>query len=181
MPAADTVLHVLSVVVFARLTLGAVRCFVPHESARRDIRSSMIALSFWAAIAASYRGARGPVGAAAVGVASMAGSLALFQWAAHSIRGRAFSWIFSSDEPQFLHTSGPYAYVRNPFYVSYLLALAGTAAVWPSALTIAIAAAMVFYFQMAARFEERKFERSPLSEAYRAYKARTGRLLPRRH
>ena len=38
---------------------------------------------------------------------------------------------------------------------------------------------MAAYFQHAARFEEGKFEASPLREEYLAYKARTGRLLPR--
>jgi protein-S-isoprenylcysteine O-methyltransferase Ste14 len=175
----QSLLHGLTILVFARLTFGAVRCFVAHESTRRDIRSSMIALSFWAMIAASYRAAPAPGAVAAVAVGGLAAALALFQWAAHSIRGRIFSWVFSSDEPQFLHTDGPYACVRNPFYASYLLALGSTAALWPSLLTASIALAMVGYFQMAARFEERKFERSALREAFAAYKARTGRLLPR--
>ena len=82
--------------------------------------------------------------------------------------------------PQFLHTRGPYAYVRNPFYLSYLLALVSAALIHPSVLTGAIAIAMYFYFEMAARFEERKFEGSPLRADYAAYKSRTGRFLPKR-
>ena len=31
----------------------------------------------------------------------------------------------------------------------------------------------------AARYEERKFQRSPLAEEYRVYKQRTGRFIPR--
>jgi protein-S-isoprenylcysteine O-methyltransferase Ste14 len=110
----------------------------------------------------------------------MAASLALFQWASHSISGRFFSFIFSTDVPAFVHTAGPYRYVRNPFYASYLLALIAVAVTRPSLWTAGIAAAMFFYFDMAARFEERKFETSPVRDEYLAYKARTGRFLPRR-
>jgi len=35
------------------------------------------------------------------------------------------------------------------------------------------------YFEWLARFEEAKFEKSPVAAEYAKYKARTGRLVPR--
>ena len=171
-------LRVLPAVVFLRLALGALRSFTPPAD-RRDPRSFLIVLSFWAALIASAWASRGPAWLAAVGVAGLIASLALFQWAAQSIRGLHFSYVFSTDVPAFLHTSGPYGYIRNPFYTSYLLAIVATAALFPSLATWAIAIGMTVYFDMAARFEERKFDESPLRDEFAAYKARTGRFLPR--
>jgi len=174
-----TALRFAPVVVFTRLTFGAARAFTPHPSAFRDVRSRLIVLSFWAMAAAAMPTPFAPAWLTGLGVVGLVGCLVLFQWAVHSIRGRYFSYIFSTDEPQFLHTSGPYAYIRNPAYASYLLALLSTALMFPSVLTLGLAVGMAAYFQHAARFEEGKFEASPLREEYQAYKARTGRLLPR--
>src|SRR5262245_37311552 len=55
------------------------------------------------------------------GLVAFVGSLALFEWTRQSVRGKFFSYIYSNDTPEFLWTSGPYAYIRNPFYTSYLL------------------------------------------------------------
>jgi protein-S-isoprenylcysteine O-methyltransferase Ste14 len=112
-------------------------------------------------------------------VAGLGLSLALFQWASRSIRGRTFSLAGNEDVPQFVHTAGPYVYIRNPFYASYLLAGLSTIVMWPS-IWGGIAVLLSFvYYQWLARFEERKFARSPVAEEYAQYKARTGRLLPR--
>jgi protein-S-isoprenylcysteine O-methyltransferase Ste14 len=174
-----TALRLAPAVVFFRLTLGAARAFTPHPSAFRDIRSRLIVLSFWAISAAAIPTPFAPAWLMGLGVIGFVGALVLFQWAAHSIRGRHFSYIFSTDEPQFLHTAGPYAHIRNPAYASYLLAFLSTALMFPSVLTVGLTVGMAAYFQIAARFEEGKFEASPLREEYLAYKARTGRLLPR--
>ena len=78
-----------------------------------------------------------------------------------------------------MHRSGPYAYVRNPFYLSYLLAEISTVVMWPGVLGALVVALAVAYFQWLARFEERKFADSPVAAEYAEYAASTGRLLPR--
>jgi protein-S-isoprenylcysteine O-methyltransferase Ste14 len=177
---ADAVLHGLPIVVFLRFVIGATIIFSSDPGGRAmDIRSAPMALSFWAMVALGFRRPAGPAWAVAAGVAAVLAAWLLFEWAARSIRGRRFSYAFSPDIPEFVHTGGPYAYVRNPFYASYLLALIGTAAIWPSLTGAAVAAAMAVYFVLLARFEEGKFARSHVREAYDAYKQRTGRLLPR--
>jgi protein-S-isoprenylcysteine O-methyltransferase Ste14 len=106
-------------------------------------------------------------------------SLGLLEWARASIRRRYFSYLFSRDVPQFLHAVGPYAYVRHPFYASYLLAYVATAILMPGAPTLAILAGMFVFYRAAAVTEERKFAASPLASEYDAYKRRTGRFVPK--
>ncbi|MEP7355481.1 MAG: methyltransferase [Acidobacteriota bacterium] len=106
-------------------------------------------------------------------------SLALFEWAAWTIRGLFFSYIFSNDEPQFICTSGPFAYIRHPFYASYFLTQVGVAIMFPSRITALVALSLLAYFWWAAHFEEQKFERSSRSAEHAEYKRRTGRFLPK--
>jgi protein-S-isoprenylcysteine O-methyltransferase Ste14 len=73
---------------------------------------------------------------------------------------------------------GPFAYIRNPFYASYLLAMLSTAVMWPSVFRFALVLAMLVYFTGAAMYEEHKFGRSGVAADYAQYKARTGRFLP---
>jgi protein-S-isoprenylcysteine O-methyltransferase Ste14 len=113
------------------------------------------------------------------GLAGLAVSLALFEWARHSIRGRTFTVFFTDDTPQFLWTEGPYAYVRNPFYTSYLLAYASIAVALQSFAAAALLAGMTVFYHLAALREEHKFARSALAADFAAYKRRTGRFLPR--
>jgi len=113
-----------------------------------------------------------------VGVAGLLISLVLFEWARRSVSGRLFSYIFSSDTPQFICMDGPFAYIRNPFYASYLFAMLSTAVMWPALWRFGLVLAMLVYFTAAAMYEEHKFARSATAAEYAQYKARTGRFLP---
>ena len=113
------------------------------------------------------------------GLAAFAGSFLLFEWARRTIRGKFFSYAFSHDTPQFLMTEGPYAYIRNPFYASYLLAYIGATILFPGLATLLVALMMGAILVNAARHEERKFERSPLAAEFAVYRRRTGRFVPR--
>ena len=105
-------------------------------------------------------------------------SLALFWWTLQTNRRTALSAAFSVDTPQHLVTSGPYRYVRHPFYTSYMLAWTAGAVTTQDTLLVASAVFMAAVYWVAAVIEERKFEDSELSAAYRAYRLRTGRFLP---
>jgi protein-S-isoprenylcysteine O-methyltransferase Ste14 len=77
-----------------------------------------------------------------------------------------------------LVTSGPYRYVRHPFYAAYNLTwIAGFAATgwWPLGAAAVAMAALYDYF---ARQEERAFLATPLAAEYEVYRARTGRYFP---
>ncbi|MBL8704257.1 MAG: isoprenylcysteine carboxylmethyltransferase family protein [Rhodospirillales bacterium] len=105
-------------------------------------------------------------------------SLVLFWWCVRINRAQPLSLAFSTDRPDHLVTRGPYAWVRHPFYLSYLLCwLAGVAATgqW---LLLATVLAMGWIYRRAALAEEAKFAASPLAEAYRQYMTRAGRFVP---
>lgn len=106
-------------------------------------------------------------------------SLATFWSAAAAIRERPLTIVFSDDVPEHLVERGPYRFVRNPFYASYLLCyLAGAVGTRSWALAAAFVV-LLAAFTTAARHEERKFLASPLAAEYRRYLRRAGRFTPR--
>jgi protein-S-isoprenylcysteine O-methyltransferase Ste14 len=113
------------------------------------------------------------------GCAGLLGAAALFEWARRSIRGRTFTVFFTNDVPQFVWTGGPYAYVRHPFYTSYLLSYASVAIALRSVLQALLFFAMLAFFWTAAAREERKFANSSFAAEYAAYRRKTGRFVPR--
>ena len=77
-----------------------------------------------------------------------------------------------------LVTSGPYRWVRHPFYVATALAVAANAVVtanWFLALTGVVGVALIV---IRTRIEEEKLVER-FGDEYRGYTARTGRFLPR--
>ncbi len=105
-------------------------------------------------------------------------STALFWWTVQVNRNRPLSIAYSSDQPSHFMNQGPYAWIRHPFYASYLLAgIAGvvsTGVYW----LIPIVVVMFFIYLNMAKFEENKFLSSDLSEQYKSYQKSTGRFVP---
>ena len=161
------------------MIVGAMRIFTRTRGDVRNARGFGVGFTIWGPLAAMQLATRPPFWVSAVGIAGLALSLALFQWAAWSIRGRTFSLAGHDDVPQFVHHSGPYEYIRNPFYASYLLAGISTIVMWPSAWGVVIVLLAIVYYEWLARYEEGKFAHSPVAAEYAEYKARTGRLVPR--
>ncbi len=178
MPVLAAVLHWLPVVVIIWMVVGASLLFTRHAG-RRDARGLGIALSIWCTLVATSVAITPPLSVQLIGTGVLFLSLALYQWAAISIRGRVFSYAGNDDLPRFVHRSGPYAYVRNPVYLSYLLAEIATVVMWPSVWGGVIVVLATVYFQWLARFEEGKFARSTVAGDYARYQASTCRLLPR--
>ena len=163
--------------VFIWMMLRASLVFT-RDLGRRDVRGIGIALSMWGTLAATQLGIAPPLWIRWLGVAGLLAALALYEWAAGSIRGRRFSFAGNHDLPQFVHRAGPYAYVRNPFYLSYLAAEVSTVVTRPGVPGALVVALAIAYFQWLTRFEERKFAESPVAAEYAEYAATTGRLLP---
>jgi protein-S-isoprenylcysteine O-methyltransferase Ste14 len=113
--------------------------------------------------------------ALAVGCASAA----LFGWALHSVRRWQLSAAFSSDMPAELLRTGAFGFVRNPFYLSYLLAHALPLLVSRSAWALLPLGWMALLYHRAVQMEERKFKASPLAAEWRHYAQTTGRFVPR--
>lgn len=104
---------------------------------------------------------------------------ALFAWAVASVRPRQLSAAFSPDAPVELLQHGPYAYVRNPFYLAYMLGFALPAVASRSIWGALLAAWMAVIYWRAVRMEEAKFLAGPLADDFQRYCERTGRFLPR--
>jgi protein-S-isoprenylcysteine O-methyltransferase Ste14 len=103
---------------------------------------------------------------------------ALFWSAVRATRGKGLAACYQGQVTPELVTTGPYRFIRHPFYTSYILVwVAGYVATgrWP---LIFSACVMVFVYDRSARQEEKGFDRSPLAARYRSYKERTGRYLP---
>ncbi|HSD18924.1 MAG TPA: isoprenylcysteine carboxylmethyltransferase family protein [Anaeromyxobacter sp.] len=146
----------------------------PHRY-RASLVSGLVLASEGAAIAT--RPVPGLRMAAAAAI--LAASLALFLWAARANRDRPLMLAFAATAPEHLQTRGPYAFVRHPFYTSYLLAfLGGLVAAATPWLVPAVALGALTYWRAASR-EERSFAESPLCDTHREYAARVGMFVPR--
>jgi len=115
----------------------------------------------------------------AAGCVALLASLALFEWALRATGTQFFSWAMSRDLPQFLFDRGPYAYIRNPFYASYLASYIAAAIALQTVISYVVVVVMGVLFYAVARFEEKKFASSPVKDQYAEYVRRTGRFLPR--
>lgn len=110
-----------------------------------------------------------------LGVALCLAGIGFAVWARMHL-GRNWGMPMSVKEDAELVTSGPYAWVRHPIYTGVLVAAAGSALVAGPAYLI-IVLPLALYFVYSAKTEERvMLER--FAERYRAYMARTKRLIP---
>ena len=173
-----TAVQIVAIVVWMRHLGGAARTF---SRAKGEVPSRLIYCFTLALVILVFGSFNAPFERrmAIPGLIGLVGSIVLFEWARQSVRGKVFSYIFSNDTPEFLWTSGPYVYIRNPFYASYLLSYFAAAIMFPGIPSLIVVVGMTIYFNAAARHEERKFERSPLATEYEAYRRRTGRFIPR--
>lgn len=93
--------------------------------------------------------------------------------------GAAWDVLYKAQRERQLAITGPYAYVRHPQYVAFMLILAGFLVQWPTLLTLLMfPVLMVMYARLASR-EEREIM-AELGDEYAVYLAGTPRFLPRR-
>ncbi|MEM7464825.1 MAG: isoprenylcysteine carboxylmethyltransferase family protein [Pseudomonadota bacterium] len=86
---------------------------------------------------------------------------------------------FDEKLPHGLLKTGPYAYVRHPFYTSYLIQWIGWAIASWSVWGIVPVVFMTTTYYVAATGEENKFAKTGMSDEYAAYMARTGKFFPK--
>lgn len=75
-------------------------------------------------------------------------------------------------------TSGPYAHVRHPQYVGFILIMAGFLAQWPTLLTVPMFPVLVWMYVRLARREERE-ALVTFGDAYARYSACVPAFFPR--
>src|SRR5215471_141334 len=106
-------------------------------------------------------------------------SLFSFWWAVSATRSQRLSVAFSIDQPTYLLQTGPYRFVRHPFYAAYsLFWIAGVVAA-PRWYLLPLVAVMLVSYIRAARMEEAKFANSALGGVYESYRSQTGMFVPR--
>lgn len=106
-------------------------------------------------------------------------ALWLFWSAIRASRAARLKMAFDVQNPHGLVTSGPYRYLRHPFYTSYLIFWIGWAiATWSPWSVIPLLVITVIYV-LAALGEEKKFSRTPMAADYASYREKTGFFWPR--
>jgi protein-S-isoprenylcysteine O-methyltransferase Ste14 len=143
----------------------------------------LVAISFGAAIgAASVAPSVAPslpipVAVRVLGVIVMWLGLAARVWAVAAL-GRAFRTTVEVDPDQAVVTTAPYKWIRHPSYAGLLLIVAGLGLALGNWLSAAACLALPLpALAWRIHVEEAELSRV-LGDAYRAYQARTARLIP---
>ena len=90
----------------------------------------------------------------------------------------AWKVLYEAQRQRTLATTGPYAYVRHPQYVGFILIMLGFLFQWPTLLTLAMFPILVWMYVRLARQEEREV-RTEFGDAYARYAARVRAFIPR--
>ena len=90
---------------------------------------------------------------------------------------RAWDVLYKAQRDETLAMAGPYARIRHPQYVGFVLIMFGFLLQWPTILTLVMFPALVYMYVRLARFEERETEER-FGEVYRRYAADTPAFFP---
>ena len=92
----------------------------------------------------------------------------------------ASSWrvLYAAQHARALATTGPYARVRHPQYLGFILIMLGFLLQWPTLITVLMFPILVFMYGRLARREEREV-RAEFGPVYDRYAAVTPAFLPR--
>ena len=83
----------------------------------------------------------------------------------------AWRVLYQAQQRGELAVTGPYAYVRHPQYVGFILVMFGFLLQWPTLLTLAMFPLLVWMYVRLARVEEREVT-DTFGDAYRKYAER---------
>jgi protein-S-isoprenylcysteine O-methyltransferase Ste14 len=137
---------------------------------------ALLSMLFDAVLITGRAGSNAVLDCLAMGISAVSG--VLFVWAVRTTGLQRLTAIFSHDAPVELIVAGPFRFVRNPFYLAYLLvylqALVASRSFWAALPLVGMGA----LYHRAAIVEEKKFLCSCLASQYRGYIAKTGRFLP---
>ena len=91
---------------------------------------------------------------------------------------RSWSVLYEARRHGRLATSGPYAYVRHPQYVGFIVIMLGFLLQWPTLLTVVMFPVLAWAYVRLARREEQEV-RAKFCEAYARYAKATPAFVPR--
>ncbi len=89
----------------------------------------------------------------------------------------AWHVLYHAQRRRSLATVGPYARIRHPQYVAFVLILLGFLVQWPTLLTLLMFPILLVMYGRLAVAEEREMEQQ-FGDDYRRYAARTPRFIP---
>jgi protein-S-isoprenylcysteine O-methyltransferase Ste14 len=94
----------------------------------------------------------------------------------------AAAWriLYAARQTHGLATTGPYAYVRHPQYVGFILIMLGFVVQWPTILTLAMFPILSGMYVRLAWREEHEVE-AEFGDRYARYATRTPTFIPRWH
>jgi methanethiol S-methyltransferase len=90
----------------------------------------------------------------------------------------AWKVLYEAQRTRTLATTGPYAYVRHPQYVGFILIMLGFLFQWPTLITLLMFPILVIMYVKLARREEREVL-AEFGERYRRYMIFTPAFFPR--
>jgi protein-S-isoprenylcysteine O-methyltransferase Ste14 len=90
----------------------------------------------------------------------------------------AWKVLYEAQRARTLATTGPYAYVRHPQYVGFMLIMLGFLFQWPTLITLIMFPILVAMYVKLARREEKEVL-GEFGDEYRHYMARTPAFIPR--
>ncbi len=94
------------------------------------------------------------------------------------IIANAWKVLYHAQRSHRLATAGPYARVRHPQYIGFVVIMFGFLLQWPTLLTLVMFPVLVVTYMVLARSEERD-ALAEFGDEYRAYMERTPRFIPR--
>ena len=86
--------------------------------------------------------------------------------------------LYHAQRAHALATTGPYAVIRHPQYVAFVLILLGFLLQWPTLLTLVMFPILLVMYGRLALTEETEM-RAQFGEAFERYARRTPRFIPR--
>lgn len=94
------------------------------------------------------------------------------------ILGSAWKVLYEAQKIRTLATTGPYAYVRHPQYVGFIVIMLGFLFQWPTLITLVMFPILVIMYVRLARREEREVL-AEFGETYQRYMTSTPAFVPR--
>lgn len=92
---------------------------------------------------------------------------------------KAWHVLYLAQRQQILAVNGPYAMIRHPQYVGFVLIMFGFLLQWPTLLTLLMFPVLVVMYARLARTEERDTERA-FGQAWSEYASHTPAFIPLR-
>ena len=120
-----------------------------------------------------------PPAAQLAGMAIEVCGLGLFMLCLAATRQVRFRMAFDDGVPEQLVTTGPYRYIRHPFYTSYLIFWTGFALITFSWLAVPLLLLMTAIYFFAAQGEDRRIASSELAEQHVLHRQQAGMFWPK--